>query len=114
MPEIRSEVKEVLIDYLCPKCNIGHLRPTGTVLTSCPPQFPHKCNNCDYMETFTVKQYPYIDYEEIDNQKLTFGVDIATANGDYSSTSKFYTQSRIVDNKIVAAFIIPSNNGNNF
>lgn len=109
MSETRKEVKQVQVDYLCPKCNIGHLRSTGTVLTSNPPQFPHKCNNCDYMETFRDKQYPYIDYEEIKNQKLNVGIDIATANGDYTSTSMGSITAVYLTNNI-----IPSNNGNNF
>jgi len=105
MSETRKEVKQVQVDYRCPKCNKGYLRPTETVFSTYPPQFPHKCNNCDYMETFS-KQYPHIDYEEIKtNQKLNVGIkngNIITSTGDYSSTTDNINS------------IIPSNNGNNF
>lgn len=52
--EVKNEVKTVRVDYLCPKCEKGFLRPTGQVQTAYPPQYPHKCNNpdCDYYETF--------------------------------------------------------------
>jgi len=65
MEEIK-EVKTFKVDYKCPKCGKGYLRPTGTVLTSYPPQYPHKCTKCDYMETFMDKTYPYYTYKEIE------------------------------------------------
>jgi len=135
MSETRKDVKQVQVDYLCPKCNIGHLRPTGTVFPTNPPQFAHKCNNCDYMETF-LKQYPYIDYVEIiTNPKARIGIkdqNIVTAAGDYSTTAlyscttgEYVCQTNIVNtpsnNGNVSSCmhydinsIIPSNNGNNF
>jgi hypothetical protein len=63
--EIKKEVKTYLIDYECPVCKKGLLRSNGVCLTSNPPQYPHKCNNkeCNYMETFTDKKYPYKIYE---------------------------------------------------
>jgi hypothetical protein len=63
MEEI-NEVKVVRVDFKCPKCGIGYLRPTGTCLTTNPPQYPHNCNNhnCNYGKTFAGKTYPYIDY----------------------------------------------------
>lgn len=62
------KVQTVQVDFKCPKCETGYLRPTGTVLTSYPPQIPHLCNNpaCDYGETFRDKMYPYISHEPID------------------------------------------------
>ena len=62
--EIRKRVHTVKVDYKCPKCPSGFLRPTGTVLTSNPPQYPHKCYNpdCDYGETFVDKSYPHLEY----------------------------------------------------
>ena len=65
--EVRKEVKPIRIDYLCPRCKTGYLRPSGTVLTTYPPMYPHTCNNeeCDYGETFTDKSYPYLIWEEI-------------------------------------------------
>lgn len=66
--EQRTEVKTIQVDFKCPKCNNGYLRPTGAVLSSYPPQYPHKCNNpdyCDYYDTFMGVSYPYITYERI-------------------------------------------------
>lgn len=65
--EERTPVRMIQVDYKCPECKTGYLRHTGMVLTSDPPQFPHKCNNpnCHYRETFMNKSYPYIDYEPI-------------------------------------------------
>lgn len=65
MAEETKEVKTFTVDYKCPVCDDGYLRPTGTVLTSYPPQYPHMCNResgCGYGETFN-KIYPHIDYK---------------------------------------------------
>lgn len=61
--ETKKEVKTVQVDYECPKCETGKLRPTGICLTTYPPMYPHKCTDCDYGETFTDKMYPYIAHE---------------------------------------------------
>lgn len=58
MPEVRqTQVNQV--DEKCPVCGNGWMRPTGIVLTTEPPQFPHKCSACGYDQTYSVK-YPYI------------------------------------------------------
>lgn len=57
--ETKIEVKSYKVDYNCPKCETGFLRSTGMALTTYPMQYPHKCSNCDYMETFKVT-YPHI------------------------------------------------------
>jgi hypothetical protein len=84
--EVRKRVHTVKVDYRCPKCGNGFLRPTGRVLTSYPPQYPHKCNNpeCDYGETFMDKTYPFINYEFDDTIKIQNGntVDIVHGKGD--------------------------------
>lgn len=61
--EIRNDVKVIQVDYTCPHCG-GKMRPTGEVLTSNPPIYPHKCEDCKYEKQFK-KTYPYLDYEEI-------------------------------------------------
>lgn len=40
----------------------GEFLPTGMMLASNPPQYPHKCNNCGKEQTF-YKRYPFIDYK---------------------------------------------------
>lgn len=64
MSEISREVRPIQVDYQCPKCGIGFLRPTGVCYTSNPPQYPHVCNNpdCEYSENIWSKTYPYIKY----------------------------------------------------
>lgn len=62
--ETKKEVKTILVDYKCPECEDGYLRPTERVLTTHPPKYPHDCNapECDNTEVFT-KTYPYTTYE---------------------------------------------------
>jgi hypothetical protein len=66
MAEEKKQVVNIRVDFKCPMCVNGYLRPMGTVFTTNPPMIPHKCNNpsCDYGETFNVA-YPYMDKEEI-------------------------------------------------
>jgi len=73
--EQRIEVKTIQVDFKCPKCISGFLRPTGMVLSTYPPQYPHKCNNpnCDYHERFMEVSYPYTTYERI-TQSNTDGI----------------------------------------
>ncbi len=33
---------------ICPKCYKGHLKPTGEVLLSNPPQYPYVCDSCGH------------------------------------------------------------------
>ena len=72
MSEIKRDVKIVEVDYKCPNCSTGFLRPTGQVYTTNPPMISHRCNNplCNYGQTFTNKSYPYIDYVPIENNML--------------------------------------------
>jgi hypothetical protein len=60
-----KEVRTVQVDYKCPKCEQGYLRPTGICHPMNPPLYPHKCTNCEYGETFSDKKYPYINYQII-------------------------------------------------
>ncbi len=63
MSETSTPLRPVSIDYLCDACGIGHMRPTGIMLTSHPPQFPHRCDHCDAHQNFDVR-YPHVRYEE--------------------------------------------------
>lgn len=60
--EISKEVKVYLVEYKCPECENGQLLPTGNALMTYPPKYPHKCTECDYMQTFS-HQYPTIRYD---------------------------------------------------
>lgn len=61
MPEVR-QVQTHQVDERCPICGQGWMRPTGIVLTTDPPQYPHKCTNCNYGQTYSVS-YPYIIHQ---------------------------------------------------
>ena len=73
--EERKEVKTFEVDFKCPKCNIGYLRPTGIVCDNNPPTYPHKCNNCDYSKVMKGHKYPYLVYEPVFN-----GIEIQDGN----------------------------------
>jgi hypothetical protein len=60
--EEEKEVKVFKIDFKCPKCENGYLRPTGNILTSYSPQIPHKCSHCEYYETFSDMYYPRYEF----------------------------------------------------
>lgn len=66
MAELHHKVETIAVDFQCPVCLTGRLRPIGNVHYTSPLQYPHKCNNpeCTYKKTF-LKTYPYIDYKEI-------------------------------------------------
>lgn len=70
--EETKQVHTFEVDFKCPNCDAGYLRPTGTVLCSYPPIYPHKCNNitCDYVENFRVN-YPHIIHKYVSIKKLS-------------------------------------------
>lgn len=47
--EVVKEVKTVLVDYSCPNCEIGFMRPGGICFPVNPPIYQHVCNNCGHM-----------------------------------------------------------------
>ena len=63
---VKRNVKTVKVSMQCDKCKTGIMERDGnTVLTTYPPQYPHKCNNCGHVENYTV-EYPYLDVEPIE------------------------------------------------
>ncbi|MFA5207365.1 MAG: hypothetical protein WC428_01795 [Candidatus Paceibacterota bacterium] len=90
--EEKKEVKPFQIDFKCPKCPIGYLRPTGIAIGGTPLRYPHICNNpeCDYKEIMKGKIYPHVIYEplfnniyEKDNNNIEYvhGKDYVDNNG---------------------------------
>lgn len=67
MSEQKTEVRLVRVSYVCDECKNGTMVPTGMCLSSCPPQYPHKCTNCDATINFVNKRYPMLVYEDIKN-----------------------------------------------
>lgn len=68
MSEITKEIKVIGVDYVCDKCGIGKMRPTGICLDSNPPQYPHECENCGHVINMWNVTYPTTRYEEINNE----------------------------------------------
>ena len=67
----KFEVKRKMVPYeinrICEKCNRGWMklkseRGIVNVLMTYPAQYPHICDNCGAVGTFT-QTYPYIVYE---------------------------------------------------
>ena len=63
MSRVQRPLRPIRVDYRCDKCDAGHMRPTGVMLLSDPPKFPHQCEVCGEAQTFTEK-YPTIQYAE--------------------------------------------------
>jgi hypothetical protein len=57
------EVRTFEVEYACdaPGCH-GVMRPTGVMLTSNPPKFPHRCTICDAAITFADVRFPQLVY----------------------------------------------------
>jgi len=55
----------------CDKCG-SEMRPSGEMLTSSPPQFPHACTNedCDHTEISVNRSYPIVDTVEVHEEVL--------------------------------------------
>ena len=63
MPEVENEVKVFEVNYICDKCGIGKMKPTGEAQLSDPPQYPHKCTHCGHTESYFNNMYPIIRYQ---------------------------------------------------
>lgn len=57
MPRHEVPAEAVIVDYVCDACGNGHMLPSGMMLLSDPPEWPHKCINCGETKTFNTK-YP--------------------------------------------------------
>lgn len=60
MKEEQCEVKTYHVKAIC-ECGF-EMKPTGIELLTSPPQYPHKCKNCDRTENL-INIYPRIKYE---------------------------------------------------
>lgn len=61
--EVKCEAKLYMVIQKCDKCGVGKMERDGNmVLTSNPPLYPHKCDNCGHKEVYPVT-YPYQNVE---------------------------------------------------
>ena len=65
MSETRQPARPIWIDYRCDVegCE-GLMRPTGVMLLSQPPWYPHVCDTCDAKRDFH-RKYPALEYEGV-------------------------------------------------
>ena len=65
--EVVAESKVLMVHMKCNKCGNGlMLRNGNIILTTDPPKFPHKCNNCGYTDSY-YNQYLYQKLVPIEN-----------------------------------------------
>jgi len=64
--EEQHEAKVIIVDYICDVCKEGKMIPTGMVLSSYPPQYPHVCNKCG--STTNLKEtYPTTRFVKVES-----------------------------------------------
>lgn len=63
MTEAWTRMDTFKVDAICPKCK-GLMKPTGTILTSLPPQYVHRCEKCGFEENLN-EMYPKIVHKPI-------------------------------------------------
>lgn len=61
MPFKQVPVRPIQVLYICDSCDTGQYLPTGSMLLSDPPQFPHECSVCGDKRTF-MEKYPTLRY----------------------------------------------------
>ena len=65
--EVVAEVKTLSVYMKCDKFNNGLMLENGhIILTTDPPKYPHKCNNCGYEDNYFVR-YPYQKLAPLEN-----------------------------------------------
>ena len=75
MGEMVAESKVLQVFMICDKCGKGEMRPTGKVLMSNPPQYPHKCVVCGNTENL-LHQYPYQRLVAIEEPREAVGNEV--------------------------------------
>ena len=65
MSEHDKEVKTYQVVYICDACGEGEMRPTGSLLLTAPPQYPHVCDKCGASKTFR-EIYPRLEYRKFE------------------------------------------------
>jgi len=63
MGEEIFEVKLYGVRYICDDCG-GEMLPTGQILMSDPPRYPHKCLGCKKVVNLTEK-YPTVRWKGV-------------------------------------------------
>jgi len=64
MSEKKQKIETYIVTYTCDLCKLGTMIPTGIVLMSNPPKYPHACGICK-AEAVLAYRYPKHVYETI-------------------------------------------------
>lgn len=67
MPEVRTPVLPISVDYVCDNCGAGHMICYEST-ASIPAIFKHKCDNCGD-ELQSKSRYPMIQYVDMPKTK---------------------------------------------
>ena len=59
--EHEYEVVAIMVKLACDEC-AGEMNPTGVMLMSDPPKYPHECDDCGHTEIVIDRKYPYVKY----------------------------------------------------
>jgi len=63
--EERFEIKMYGVNYKCKECKTGNMcEHNGKSLCTNPPQYLHKCDNCD-AEEYLLNRYPLMKCEDL-------------------------------------------------
>ena len=62
MGEKGQVVETLRMEYVCDECGVGMMKPTGGMLMTYPPKYPHICISCSYVQNFK-QTYPVIRYK---------------------------------------------------
>lgn len=69
MSEIESDVRTVLVDYICDEENCGGCVVKDSskpmLVMSDPPEIPHRCMNCGKEYMFANIVYPTVKYKRV-------------------------------------------------
>ena len=77
--EEKFEAKVFWTHQRCDDCDNGYMKPTGTVLTTYPPIYPHRCDRCGAVKSFSVS-YPYMTYEHDPDVRSKLNTSVSTSN----------------------------------
>lgn len=66
---IEVPVRPIMVKLPCPKCKIGFLEATSSVLTPFSEEAIvfHTCDSCNFSDGIIGQTYPYIKYVELEN-----------------------------------------------
>lgn len=62
MPEVKTPLRQVQVNYICDACHLDIVQPTGEVTETDPVQYLHQCRYCKRLHQLA-ESYPIIRLE---------------------------------------------------